>query len=373
MKVEFLNLRAAYDEVRPAIEEAVLRTLHSGRYIGGPEVAAFESAYAAYCGVDHCIGVGNGLDALKLALAALDVGPGDEVIVPSNTFIATWLAVSDRGAECVPVEPDPRTCNIDPARIASAITSRTRAIIAVHLYGQPADLDPILAVANENGLPVIEDAAQAQGARYHGKRIGGHGTLCAWSFYPGKNLGALGDAGAVTTNDAGLAERLRLLHNYGSRLRYHHEEKGFNSRLDPVQAAVLGVKLAHLDRWNARRVAIAERYQAAFRDTALMLPFVPDGVDPVWHLYCPRHEARDLVRERLRDAGIETLIHYPVPPHLQPAYASRGEGSGSYPEAERIAQRIFSLPIDPTMSDSQADYVIDSVLRAVEDLGNGGR
>ncbi len=372
MTVEFLDLRAAYDEVRPEIEEAVLRSLRSGYYIGGPEVSEFEQTYAEYCGVTQCVAVANGLEALQLALVALDIGPGDEVIVPSNTFIATWLAVSHCGAECVAVEPDPRTYNIDPARIAAAITPRTRAIIPVHLYGQPAELDAILEIARAHNLPVIEDAAQAQGARYRGFRIGGHGTLCTWSFYPGKNLGALGDAGAITTNDAALAERLRLLRNYGSPVRYQHEERGFNSRLDPVQAAALSVKLRHLDRWNARRAVIAARYHAAFApaDTAgkIMGPFVPDHIDPVWHLYCIQHERRDELRELLQQAGIETLIHYPVPPHLQPAYAERGEGVGSYPESELIARRVLSLPIDPLMSDAHVDQVIVAVLDALDGL-----
>lgn len=373
MKVGFLDLRAAYEALQPALEDAMLRALRSGYYIGGPEVAAFETSYAHYCGVDHCIGVANGLDALKLAFAALDIGPGDEVIVPSNTFIATWLAVSDCGAKCVPVEPDPRTYNIDPSRIAAAITSRTRAIVPVHLYGQPADLAPILELAETYGLPVVEDAAQAQGARYRGQRIGGHGTLCTWSFYPGKNLGALGDAGAITTNDAKLADRLRRLRNYGSPVRYQHVERGFNSRLDPVQAAALAVKLDHLDRWNERRVMIATRYQAAFSDTTLVLPFVPDDMAPVWHLYCVQHEQRDALRDHLYAAGVETLIHYPVPPHLQPAYADRGESEGSYPEVERIAKRILSLPIDPMMTDLQINHVIDAVLKAIGGLGDDQR
>lgn len=368
MNVAFLDLRAAYEELRPAIEEAVLRSLRSGYYIGGPEVTAFETAYASYCEVDHCVGVANGLDALKLALAALDIGPGDEVIVPSNTFIATWLAVSDRGAKCVPVEPDPCTYNIDPAKIEAAITSKTRAIVPVHLYGQPAELDPIIAIAVKYGVPVIEDAAQAQGARYRGRRIGGHGTLCTWSFYPGKNLGALGDAGAVTTNDAELAKRLQLLRNYGSPVRYQHEERGFNSRLDPVQAAALGVKLGHLDRWNDRRKEIAALYQAAFASSDLTTPAVPSYIEPVWHLYCVQHCRRDEFRARLREAGVETLIHYPVPPHLQRAYIDLQQGAGSYPEAEKIAQRVLSLPIDPMMQDDQISHVIDTVLQAVKDL-----
>lgn len=368
MKVPFLDLRSAYDEIRGEIEPAVLASLRSGQFIGGPDVAGFEAAFADYCNVGHCIGVANGLEALQLALVALGVGEGDEVIVPSNTFIATWLAVSQCGAVCVPVEPDPRTYNMDPDRIAAAITPRTRAIVPVHLYGQPAELDPILAVARAHGLPVIEDAAQAQGARYRGRRIGGHGTLCTWSFYPGKNLGALGDAGAITTDDAALAERLRSLRNYGAPVRYQHDERGFNSRLDPVQAVALAVKLRHLDRWNERRAAIAAHYLTAFAGSDLILPHVPDHLAPVWHLFCVQHDRRDELRERLRAAGVETLIHYPVPPHLQNAYADFGAGIGSFPEAETIAQRILSLPIDPMMDDAQRDHVVAAVLEALDAL-----
>src|SRR5690606_14806142 len=246
----------------------------------GPEVEAFEAEYAAYCQASHAVGVANGLDALHLALRAMGVGPGDEVIVPSNTYIATWLAVSQCGATPVPVEPVDATFNIDPARIEAAITSATRVILPVHLYGQPADLDPILAIARKHGLRVLEDAAQAHGARYKGRRIGAHGDAVAWSFYPGKNLGALGDGGAVTTNDPELADRIRVLRNYGSRLKYVNEVQGFNSRLDPIQAAVLRVKLAHLDDWNARRGSIAALYLSGLGECGLMLPQVPAFADP---------------------------------------------------------------------------------------------
>lgn len=370
-QVGFLNLRAAYMSLQTEVEAAVLESLRSGYYIGGPSVDAFETAYADYCGVDHCIAVANGLEALQLSLAALDIGPGDEVIVPTNTFIATWLAVSHCGAICVPVEPDVRTYNMDPALIEAAITQRTRAIIPVHLYGQPADLDPILAIAEQHGLAVIEDAAQAQGARYKGQRIGGHATFCTWSFYPGKNLGALGDAGAITTNDAAQARRLRRLRNYGSSVRYQHEEKGFNSRMDPVQAAALNVKLRHLDSWNGRRVEIAARYQAAFADTDIVLPLVPAGIESAWHLYCIRHSQRDAMRDLLSDRGVDTLIHYPVPPHLQGAYAESGFQAGSFPIAEAVARDVMSLPIDPMMTDDQVDYVIATLLQILEELQHG--
>lgn len=371
MKVKFLDLRAAYESIQSEIEAAVLQSLRSGWYIGGPEVEAFEAAYAAYCEVEHCVAVANGLEALQLALVALDIGEGDEVIVPSNTFIATWLAVSHCGATCVPVEPDPTTYNIDPARIEAAVTSRTKAIIPVHLYGQPADLDPIARLAERFGLHVVEDAAQAQGAKYEGRRIGGHSTLCTWSFYPGKNLGALGDAGAITTNDGAHAARLRRLRNYGSPVRYQHDEKGFNSRLDPAQAAALRVKLSHLDGWNRRRAEIVAAYESAFEDLDLIRPRVLSSVEPVWHLYCIRHGRRDALRDLLEAAGVETLIHYPVPPHLQGAYASLGMGPGSFPIAEDIAGTILSLPVDPLMSDAAVSHVVGTVRDSVRSLSDG--
>ena len=333
MSVPFLDLGAAYRELQPEIDAAVARVLASGYYIGGPEVDAFEDEYATYCGASHAVGVANGLDALHLALRAMDVGAGDEVIVPSNTYIATWLAVSQCGATPVPVEPDEQTYNINPALIEAAITPRTKVILPVHLYGQPADLDPILAIARKHGLKVLEDGAQAHGALYKGKRIGAHGDAVAWSFYPGKNLGAMGDGGAVTTNDAQLADRIRVLRNYGSRVKYVNEVQGYNSRLDPIQAAILRVKLKVLDEWNGRRKAIATAYLASFNASStgaatppntsgtITLPHVPDYADPVWHLFVIRHPNRDQLQKQLTDAGIGTIIHYPIPPHLQAAYA----------------------------------------------------
>jgi dTDP-4-amino-4,6-dideoxygalactose transaminase len=303
---------------------------------------------------------------LHLALRALDVGPGDEVIVPSNTFIATWLAVSECGAVPVPVEPDSATYNIDVARIEAAITPKTKAIVPVHLYGQPADLDPVLEIARRHRLRVLEDAAQAQGARYKGKPVGSHGDVVAWSFYPGKNLGALGDAGAVTTNDDVLADRIQVLRNYGSRQRYVNEVQGYNSRLDPVQAAVLRVKLRHLPEWNARRARVAARYKAELAHCGLTLPFVPDWADPAWHLYCVRHPQRDRLRERLAEVGIETLIHYPIPPHLQGAYASLAYGKGAFPVAEKMAETLISLPISPAMSEEQTSRVIDALKQSIK-------
>lgn len=358
MTIPFLDLQASYREIQDDLEAEVLRSLRSGRYIGGPDVERFEHTFAAFVEAKHCVGVANGLDALRLALRALDIGAGDEVIVPSNTFIATWLAVSDVGATPVPVEPCADTYNIDPDLIPAAITSRTKAIIAVHLYGQPANLDPILALAHAHGLSVIEDAAQAHGARYKGRRIGAHGDIVTWSFYPGKNLGAVGDAGAITTNRADLADRVAVLRNYGSRERYVNEVQGYNSRLDPVQAAVLSVKLRHLDRWNARRTEIAARYAATVKTNALVMPVVPNWAEPSWHLFCIRHPERDALRAALVEAGVETLIHYPFPPHLQQAYAELGYGEGAFPIAEEMAQTLLSLPIGPELTDKQVDLVV---------------
>lgn len=358
MTIPFLDLQASYREIQDDLEAEVLRSLRSGRYIGGPDVERFEHTFAAFVEAKHCVGVANGLDALRLALRALDIGAGDEVIVPSNTFIATWLAVSDVGATPVPVEPCADTYNIDPDLIPAAITSRTKAIIAVHLYGQPATLDPILALAHAHGLSVIEDAAQAHGARYKGRRIGAHGDIVTWSFYPGKNLGAVGDAGAITTNRADLADRVAVLRNYGSRERYVNEVQGYNSRLDPVQAAVLSVKLRHLDRWNARRTEIAARYAATVKTNALVMPVVPNWAEPSWHLFCIRHPERDALRAALVEAGVETLIHYPFPPHLQQAYAELGYGEGAFPIAEEMAQTLLSLPIGPELTDKQVDLVV---------------
>jgi dTDP-4-amino-4,6-dideoxygalactose transaminase len=359
--IPFLDLKAPHVELQVELGEAFKRVLESGWYILGAEVEAFESEYAEYCRAQHCVGVANGLDALHLALRAMDVGPGDEVIVPSNTYIATWLAVSHCGATPVPVEPDARTFNIDPVRIEAAITSRTRVILPVHLYGQPADMDPILAIARNRGLRVLEDAAQAHGARYKGQRLGAHGDAVAWSFYPGKNLGAMGDGGAVTTNDAQLAERIYVLRNYGSRVKYVNDVKGYNSRLDPLQAAILRVKLAHLDEWNGRRSAIEQRYQKDLAGTGLTLPQVPDWADPAWHLYVVQHPQRDVLQQALTDAGVNTLIHYPIPPHRQQAYAEAGWGQGAFPLAERMANEVLSLPMGPHISQSDVTKIIEYV------------
>ena len=366
MKIPFLDLGAAYRELQSEIDAAVARSMASGYYIGGPELELFESDYANYCGAAHAVGVANGLDALHLALRALGVAAGDEVIVPSNTYIATWLAVSQCGAIPVPVEPDPSTHNIDPGLIERAITSRTKVVLPVHLYGQPADLDPILEIAHRRGLKVLEDGAQAHGARYKGQRLGAHGDIVAWSFYPGKNLGAMGDGGAITTNDPQLADHIRVLRNYGSRVKYINEELGYNSRLDPLQAAILRVKLAHLDNWNDRRKAIATRYLDGLAGSGLVLPYVPKWAEPVWHLFVVRHQHRNTFHEQLAEAGIGTLIHYPVPPHLQQAYADLGLKRGSLPISEAIHREVLSLPIGPHLQEQQVEQIIIS-LKAIAD------
>ena len=364
--IPFLDLGAAYRELKPEIDAAVSRVLESGWYILGSEVEAFESEWAAYCEAKHAVGLANGLDALTLALRALDIGPGDEVIVPSNTYIATWLAVTGVGATPVPVEPDVATHNIDPARIEAAITSRTRALLPVHLYGQPADMDPILDIASRHGLRVIEDAAQAHGARYKGKRIGAHGDIVCWSFYPGKNLGALGDAGAITTNDSALAERVALLRNYGSRQKYVNKEPGVNSRLDPIQAAVLRVKLRVLDEWTERRRALASDYTLGLAESGLILPHVPDWAEPAWHLYVVRTPDRDRLQGRLSEAGIGTLIHYPIPPHMQKAYAGLGIAPKALPTARQLADDVMSLPMGTNLLMPEVNSIISEVCNAVK-------
>jgi len=361
MNVPFLDLRASYLALQPEIDAAVARVLGSGWYIGGAEVEAFEREFAGFVDAKHCVGVANGLEALQLALLAVGVTPESEVIVPSHTFIATWLAVTQLGATPVPVEVRTDTYQLDESLLAAAITPRCKAIVPVHLYGTPAEMDAILGLASKHGIPVVEDAAQAHGARYRGRRIGSHGRAVSWSFYPGKNLGAFGDAGAITTDDDGVAAHLRSLRNYGSAVRYVHDERGFNSRLDPIQAAILRVKLRHLDAWNDRRRAIASRYLDELSDTGLVLPMVPATVESSWHLFPVRHQRRDALREALGSKKIETLIHYPIPSHLQRAYYDLGFGPGSFPIAETIGATVLSLPIGPAMTDEQAACVIDAV------------
>jgi len=365
MKIPFLDLQAPGRELREELEAAWHRVIESGWFILGPEVEAFETEFANYCGVKHCIGVGNGLDALHLILRGYNIGPGDEVIVPAHTFIATWLAVSQVGATPVSVDVLDETANIDPAQLAAAVTGRTKAILPVHLYGQPAAMQEILAVAESYGLRVIEDAAQAHGARYQGRRAGALGNAAAFSFYPGKNLGACGDGGAVTTDDDQLAERLRALRNYGSQEKYVHQVAGFNSRLDELQAALLRVKLGVLDEWNGRRMRLAQRYTVGLADCGLGLPKIPDWAEPSWHLYVIRSPRRHQLQKTLLADGIGTLIHYPIPPYRQQAYADLGFNPARFPVAERLSGEILSLPMGPHIDDAQAEAVIASVRASV--------
>ncbi len=360
--IPFLELRSTYLELRTEIDAAVSRLLDSGWYILGPEVEAFEAAFSGFVGASHCVGVGNGLDALVLALRALDIGPGDEVIVPSNTYIATWLAVSMVGATPVPVEPDPATHCLDPQRVEAALSARTKALMPVHLYGHPADIDALASICERHGLKLIEDAAQAHGAGLNGRRIGSSGHVVAWSFYPGKNLGAVGDGGAITTNDMQIAKRVSILRNYGSSEKYVNLEKGVNSRLDPLQATVLRVKLQYLLEWNARRETIAQRYTARLRSLPLGLPSAQSGATHAWHLYVVTTPEREALQTHLNEAGIGTLIHYPIPPFRQEAYREFLPQAKQWPIADRLAREVLSLPMGPHLSLDQADAVADAII-----------
>lgn len=366
MSVPFLDMKPIYDELKSELDAAYERVMRSGWFVLGKEVEAFEAEYAAYCGAKHCIGLGNGLEALELVLRGWDIGAGDEVIVPSNTYIATWLAVTAVGAKVVPVEPVPAGPNIDPERIVAAVTSRTKAIMPVHLYGEPADMDAIMAIAAKHGIKVIEDVAQAQGSKVRGRRAGSLGHAGAHSFFPTKNIGAVGDGGAVTTDDPKLAERLRVLRNYGSRVKYVNIERGYNSRLDELQAAFLRAKLPRLDEWNDRRRAVAARYHDKLAGIpGLGLPRAPQWAEPVWHLYVVRTERRAELVAALDKAGIGSLIHYPIPPHLQQAYADLGQPRGSYPLAEKLAETVLSLPIGPHVSPETVDRIAAVVRSAL--------
>lgn len=359
--VPFLDLKAINLEVADELRHGFNELLDSGWYVLGEGVRQFEAGFAAYCDVSHCVGVGNGLEAMELVLEAWGIGVGDEVIVPSNTYIATWLAASRVGARPVPVEPDEATFNIDPARIEAAITRRTRAIIPVHLYGHPADMDPIMAVAEKHGLKVLEDVAQAHGARYKGRRVGSLGHAAAFSFYPGKNLGALGDGGGVCTNDAATADAVSVLRNYGSRVKYHNERRGRNSRLDELQARMLSAKLRHLDAQNAGRRRVAAAYDAGIRSTGIGKPRVAAWAEPVWHLYVVRAAHRAVLEARLKQAGIGVMIHYPVSPHLQPAYSDLGIQRGGLPLCEMLQDEVLSLPMWHSMTALQVQRVIGAV------------
>lgn len=364
MNIPFLDLKSPYVELKDELDSAYRRVMESGWYILGKEVEAFESEFAAYSESKHCIGVANGLDALHLIVRAYGIGSGDEVIVPSNTYIATWLAVTHAGATPVPVEPDEQTYNIDATKIEQAITPQTKAIMVVHLYGQTADMDPVNAIARKHNLKVIEDCAQAHGARYKGRRAGSLGDAAGFSFYPGKNLGAIGDGGAVTTNDHELAERLNVFRNYGSKIKYQNDVVGFNSRLDELQAALLRVKLSKLDEWNERRKQIAAQYlEKLTSNTNLVLPFVPAWADPVWHLFVVRLQKREEIQKKLAEAGIGTMIHYPIPPHLQKAYAELKYAKGRFPIAETIHDEVLSFPMGPSMPSAHVTRVIEAVSR----------
>jgi dTDP-4-amino-4,6-dideoxygalactose transaminase len=362
MKVPILDLKPAYDELRSELDAAYHRVMESGWVLLGKELDAFEAEYAQSVGVKHCAGVANGLEAMQMVLMALGVGPGDEVIVPSHGYIATFLAVTHTGARPVPCEPDARTYNLDPARLASLITPRTKAILPIHLYGQTADVDGINAVAAKHRLFVLEDAAQSHGARAHGRPAGGLGHAAGVSFYPSKNIGALADGGAVTTNDDALADKIRHLRNYGSKVRYHNEYIGLNSRLSELQAAFLRVKLPRLAEWNARRTVLARRYLDQLAGVGdIVLPFVPSWAEPAWHLFVIRTARRDALQAHLAKHEIGAQIHYPIPPHLSKAYAPAGWKRGDFPLAEKFASEVLSLPIGPHHTAAQVDYVCSAI------------
>jgi dTDP-3-amino-3,4,6-trideoxy-alpha-D-glucose transaminase len=361
-RVRLLDPGHSYRAFQDEYDAAYRRVMESGQYILGPELEAFEAEFAAYCGARCSVGVASGLDALMLILRAYGIGPGDEVIVPAHTFIATWHAVTHAGAIPVPVDVLENTFNIDPDRIDRAVTSRTRAIIAVHLYGQPAMMSEIRGCAARHELRLIEDAAQAHGAEYRGSRAGALADASGFSFYPAKNLGAFGDGGAVVTDDPSLADRVRRLRNYGASGKYDHDLRGFNSRLDPLQAAFLRTGLKHLDGANARRAEIARAYfQGLPGVPGCGLPAVAAETRPAWHLFVIRHPDRDRLRKSLESSGIETLIHYPVPPHLSPAYAGLGFKSGDFPVAERLAASVLSIPMGPHLDDPSVERVIQTI------------
>lgn len=359
--VKFLDMKPMHDKIKDEIMKSIEKVYDSNWYILGKEVEAFEEEFAAYCGTKYCIGVGNGLEALHLILRGYGIGEGDEVIVPSNTYIATALAVNYAGATPVFVEPDNRTYNIDPNLIEASITEKTKAIMAVHLYGQPCDMDPINEIAKKYNLKVIEDNAQSQGAIYKGRKTGNLGDAAGISFYPGKNLGALGDAGAITTNDKELADKIRILRNYGSNKKYYNEYKGYNSRLDEMQAAILRVKLRYLDEWNNYRREVANTYLNKINNKNIVLPYVLEDTNPVWHQFIIRTNNREELQNYLEEQEISTMIHYPVPIHKQEAYKEYSSMIGKLPIAESIAEEILSLPIYPEMSKIDIEKVIEKI------------
>lgn len=363
--IPLLDLKPAIAELRSELDDAYRRVMDSGNLLLGSELEAFEREYADSIGVRHCIGVANGLEALQLALMAWGIGRGDEVIVPSNGYIATWLAVVHVGARPVPCEPNPKTFNLDPDRLASIRTGRTKAILPIHLYGQTADIEAIDHFAKTHHLLVLEDAAQSHGARCHGREAGALGDAAGISFYPSKNLGALADGGAITTNDVVVADKLRHLRNYGAKHRYVNDYIGLNSRLSELQAAFLRVKLRHLPAWNLRRTKLALRYRKQLADIPeITLPYVPEWAEPVWHLFVIRATRRDALRAHLRDADISTQIHYPTPPHLSKAFVNMGWHRGDFPIAESLASEVLSLPIGPHHTVEE----IDAVCAAIRDF-----
>ena len=358
MKVQMVDLKASYINIKNEIDSAIQNVLNKTNYILGEEVNKFETGFAKYCGVKYALGVANGTDALRISLISCGIKEGDEVITTPFTFVATTEAIIQSGGVPVFADINPATYTINPEEIEGKITKKTKAILPVHLYGQPCDLDQILEIARKYGLRVLEDGAQAHVARYKGRRIGVHGDAVAWSFYPTKNLGALGDGGAVTTNDKDLADRIRVLRNYGSQEKYLNEVQGFNSRLDPLHAAVLGVKLRELENANLRRGSIAMRYQAGLKNCGLILPETPSWAEPVWHLYVIRHPRRNDLQKALNNAGIGTMIHYPIPPHLQEAYSFLKFKKGDFPISEKIHNEVLSLPMFPGMTNEQVERVI---------------
>lgn len=374
LSIPLVDLKAQYRTIQPAIDEAIQRVLASANFIMGSEVAAFEEAFARYCGATHCVGVSSGTAALELTLRAYGIGPGDEVITVAHTFIATAEAISAVGARPVFVDIDPATYTLDPDCLAAAITPATRAVIPVHIYGQPADMTRINAIAREHHLVVIEDAAQAHGATWAGTPAGHLGHAACFSFYPGKNLGAYGDAGAVVTDDPAVAEAVRLLRNHGRHSKYIHEQKGFGHRLDALQAAILRAKLPYLDRWTAARRRLASRYTALLADSSLALPAEAPDAASAWHLYVVRSEQRDELLAFLNAHGVAAGIHYPVPLHLQPAYADLGYGPGDLPVTEAVAATCLSLPLYPELCDEQQDRVVELLyaFEAEREQGNPG-
>jgi dTDP-4-amino-4,6-dideoxygalactose transaminase len=363
MIVPLLDLSAAHQELGAVIDHAIEQVIETGTFILGDQVRFFEKEFAAFCETKHCVSVGSGLDALELILKGYNIGHGDEVIVPCHTFIATWLAVTNIGAKVVPVEPEQHSFNIDPTKIEACITPFTKAIVVVHLYGQPVNFSPISNIAKKYGLKIIEDAAQAHGARHNGRRVGSIGDAGAFSFYPGKNLGALGDGGAITTNDDHLAEKLAAMRNYGSKEKYEHEIRGRNSRLDEIQAAVLRTKLRVLDTWNERRRFCAQLYQVELTKSGLTTQQSADNIEHVWHMFVMRHEERDSIRKFLQSEGIETGVHYPKPLPLQAAFDDQDFQPHQFPICEAICREVLSLPIGPHLTEEQLNFVIDRISR----------